>query len=331
MPKKVFESLSQAMVRDIKVNYHIDDKYRSVREIASKFSVSLQTAHKGQDWLADRGYIEIKKNSGAVIKNLQPVQSARKICVVSANFDKRFNEGYMAGILKAAGERKIKVTFKNVAGKDLTTVSFGNYLLSFNADGIIALYMRDAALPFYHVIREGQDIVSDIIIDGIPSLPAIQTDNHRHGFEAGKMLLAKGYQRFLLAGYRPKEGNRRYEGFLEAVKVSAKEIQYGCLSEQRSIYDIDRFFSHFDRTSTVFSDDYSANYILAAKFVQFHIKVNNNNFMVYDADGPVFDYNGLFSAKAVGPSLVDLGAKLCGLLLSKWDTGSWPEPLQTKI
>jgi len=333
MPKKVFDDFYAGAVRDIKSHYQEGDKYFSVRVLADKFRVSLQTAQKGVKKLEESGFISTKMRSGITIISTNPAKKLenRTIAVVSANSDTRFNEGYMKGISGFVEDKGIKAVFYDVTEKDLESVAFGDYLLSLKADGIIALYMRNSALPFYHAIREGQDIVSDIIYDGLPMMPSIQPDNHRHAYDAGKLLLERGYRRFLMAGYRPKKGNRRFEGFFEAVKESCDDIQYLCLSEYKSIYDIDLFFRGFDKNCAVFSDDYSANFILAAKFVQHRIKAKNENFMVYDSDEVFFEYKGLKSIRSIGPSLQTIGRELCVTLIAKWETGEYPWPLQRKI
>jgi DNA-binding LacI/PurR family transcriptional regulator len=334
MPKKVFDGLYTSLSQNIRNNYSEGDRFPSVRAIARDYHVSLQTAHKVLRKLVETGYITVREKTGIIVaRGRECGLENRSISVVSANTDERFNKGYLRGITNTAEAKGVGVAFYPIDGKDQQSVGLGDYLLSLNTDGIIALYMRDALLPLYHVMREGRDIVSDIIMDGIPALPAVQTDNYGHAYEAGKMLLEKGYQRFLMAGYRSKHGNRRFEGFLEALRCGGnrgENFQYACLSEQKSMYDIDRFFGQFNRASAVFSDDYSANYVLAAKFVQHGVKVKNDNFIVYEADENVFDYNGIFIAKSVGISLEQAGRALCNLLLTKWETGSYPLPLQIK-
>jgi hypothetical protein len=85
----------------------------------------------------------------------------------------------LKGIHKTADPYGISVQHEYIHEQDVRSLSFGEYLCSLGADGIIALNFRNGALPFYHVLREGVDIVTDIILDELPLLPAVQTDNFR--------------------------------------------------------------------------------------------------------------------------------------------------------
>jgi hypothetical protein len=79
--------------------------------------------------------------------------------------------------------------------------------------------------------------------------------------------------------------------------------------------------------------DYSANYIAAAKYVQYGIPVGKNNFLVYDCEDDFFAYSGLGPVRKVGPSLSTAGSELCKTLIVKQETGACPLPLplQRKI
>ena len=94
---------------------------------------------------------------------------------------------------------------------------------------------------------------------------------------------------------------------------------------------IDSFFHNFNSRCAVFTTDFSANYIIGAKFIQHKISVKNDNFLVYDCEDESFIYLGLNPAKRVGPSFHTLGTELCNTLIAKRETGSFPLPLQRKI
>ncbi|GHU93430.1 hypothetical protein FACS189479_04790 [Spirochaetia bacterium] len=132
MPKKILDAFFGSMIRDIKNHYQSGDKFLSIREIAEQYKVSVQTAQRGVKRLEEYGYISVKQKAGITVETLRPTKklAGYKIAVVSARPDARFND-----------------------------VKFSEYLLSLDADGIIALYCRDSILPFYHVLREGLDIV----------------------------------------------------------------------------------------------------------------------------------------------------------------------------
>ncbi|MDR1566470.1 MAG: HTH domain-containing protein [Treponema sp.] len=333
MPKKILDSFFHSMVRDIKNNRQPGDRYFSIREISEHFKVSVQTAQRGVKRLEEYGYISIKRKAGITVESLGPqkVLDRYRIAVVSAKADTRFNDAYMRGINAEAAGKGVSVDFIQVPEIDIRSLKFGDYLLSLDADGIIALYFRNSALPFYHVLREGKDIVNDMIIDELPVLPSVQTDNFRHAQEAGRLFLEQDYRRFLVAGHFPLKRNRRYEGICDVLKNCCDSIRYVCLGDHDSIKEINSFFSAFDKHSAVFSVDYSSNYITAAMFMQHHLEVKNNNFLVYDCEEEYFSYHGLKPVKKVGPSIFTIGRELCHTLIAKRETGAYPLPLQRKI
>jgi DNA-binding LacI/PurR family transcriptional regulator len=251
--------------------------------------------------------------------------------VVSAREDTRFNRAFLKGIRETAGEKGISVSFEELPNIDTHSLRFGEYLLSLNANGIIALYFSNSALPFYHVMREGMDIAADIILDDLPGLPVVQTNNYRHAGEAGRIFRANGYRKILVAGYYPQKRNRRFEGLYDAVKDFSDSIKYVCLTEFGAMNALDSFFNNFDSRCAVFSVDFSANYIAAAKFIQHDIRAKNDNFLVYDCEEELFHYSGLSPVKRVAPSFFTLGAELCKILIAKRETGAYPLPLQRKI
>ena len=333
MPKKVFDSLYSILVRDIIKNYQVGDKYPSIRELAKKHKVSTQTVQRGIEKLQKSGLITVRQKAGIVISSLQPIGAVdnKKISVISAIEDTRFVNSFIKG-MKEEGEKKgIKIILEDTANLDARSLYFGEYICSLNTDGIITLCYPDSGLPFYHALKEGVDIVSDLILDELPILPAVQTDNYRHSREAGHLFLNQGYKRILVLGYYPAERNRRYEGLRDIAKGYCDEVQYISLSQVDAIWKIDRFFQKFDSYSAVFSADYSANYIIAAKFIQYRIPVKNNNFLVYDCEEDAFLYSKLDPIQKVGPALRTIGSELCKTLISKWENGVYPQPLQRKI
>jgi DNA-binding LacI/PurR family transcriptional regulator len=333
MPRKVFDDFFRRIKRDIENRYSEGGKYLSVRKIAEKFQVSLQTAQRGVKMLEEYGYVSVKPKTGITIESLSPRKKLEDytIAVISARGDTRFNQAFLKGITQTAGLRGIHVSFADLPNIDVRSLDFGEYLLSLNADGIIALYFNNSALPFYHVMREGLDIAVDIIPDELPAIPAVQTNNYRHAREAGQIFLEKGYRRFLVTGYFPQKRNRRFEGLRDMIKNFCDDIRYVCLAEFGAMNALDSFFSNFDSRCAVFSVDFSANYIAAAKFIQHNIKVKNDNFLVYDSEEDRFHYQGLSPVRRSAPSFFTLGEELCKILIAKRETGAYPLPLQRKI
>jgi DNA-binding LacI/PurR family transcriptional regulator len=333
MPKKIFGSFFTSIVRDIKNNYHPGDKFLSIRDISQKYKVSIQTAQRGVKQLEEYGYISVKRKAGITIASLRPQKmlDGYKIVVVSARAESRFNDAFLKGIHEIADERGLSVRYEQIREMDIQSLQFGEYLLSLDADGIIALSFMNSALPFYHVMREGLDIVVDVILDELPVLPAVQTDNFRHAREAGRIFLERGYRRFLVVGYPPLKRNRRYEGVYDIIRDNCDDVQYVCLTDNNAMNKIDNFLDNFNKRSAIFSIDYSANYVVGAKFVQHRIPVKNDNFLVYDCEEEYFNYSELYSVKRVGPAITTIGSELCKTLITKRETGAYPLPLQRKL
>jgi DNA-binding LacI/PurR family transcriptional regulator len=333
MPKKVFDAFFHTTIRDIKNHYQPGDKYLSIRQIAEKYRVSIQTAQRGVKKLEEYGYITVKRKAGITIESLRPQKKLEgyKIAVISATADTRFNDAFLKGINVVASEHGVSAQFEQIPDIDVRSLQFGDYLLSLDADGIIALNFKNSSLPFYHILREGMDIVADIILDELPILPTVQTDNFRHAREAGQIFRERGYRRFLVVGYYPKKGNRRFEGMIEAIKDVSEKVEYICVSDIQAMYMMDSFFDRFNSQCAVFSTDYSSNYIVGAKFIQHNITVKNDNFLVFDCEDDVFSYHGLNPVKRVAPSFCTVGAELCKILITKRQIGFFPNPLQRKI
>jgi DNA-binding LacI/PurR family transcriptional regulator len=334
MPKRVYEAFLRRLRRDIESRYVPGQRYLTVRAIAERFGVSLQTAQKGVKELSGQGLLDAFPKAGIRVsaRRASGVLSGRKIAVLSNQHDRRFDQAFLAGIDGPASQRGIEVGLVENAVEDTSALSFGDYLLGLDCDGVIALAFKDAHLGFYHALREGLDIVSDIILDDLPLLPAVQTDNYRHGRQAGETLRAAGHSHALAAGYYPEQGNRRLEGFRDGFCVGEEQqLTYVCLGQPRAVTLLDHFYYYFSARSAVFSLDYAANYLLAAKFVQHNVAVARDNFVVYDSEEERFAYAGLPPVRSAAPSLRSLGQRLGATLVHKWETGAWPEPLQRKV
>ena len=71
MPKKVLSSVCRAITTDIKNNYEPGDRYLTIKEIAEKFGISIQTAQKAVTNLAIDGVITPRPKVGIIV-NIQP-------------------------------------------------------------------------------------------------------------------------------------------------------------------------------------------------------------------------------------------------------------------
>ncbi len=331
MPKKVFEDFIRNLRRDILTNYEAGSRYLSVREISDKFSVSLQTAQRGVKELKDKGLISSRPNSGIIVQEKESATAGlrhKTIYVISNKQDGHFFSSFYDGAKIISDDYGIKTEFLMNTFSDTSSLSFGNYLTSLKADGLIMLSFPNSELPFYHAIREGVDIVSDIILDKLPILPSVQTDNFKHSYEAGKALVAEGCTKFYVFGYY-RQQNKRFLGFDTAVREAGYISTYIEISSISGISETAEILRNYNDHTGLFIGDYSSAYVIDSlcsrqALIPRHI-------LVYDTDDEYFYANYLPPIKAVGPSFKILGQKLCSTLINKWKTGKYLEPLQIKI
>lgn len=334
MPKKIFDSFLQNLKRDIKTNFMIGDRYYTIREISLKLGVALQTAQKGVKLLCEEKMLKASPRSGITILALEPEEKLKGkiLTVLSAKHDKRFNSAFCDGISEIMTKYGIELIFIENQFERTSSLEFGKYLCKLKTDGIIALGFMDSSLGFYHAIREGVDIISDIGMDDLPLLPVVQTDNYNNAREAGIKLAKQGYSNIIASGYFPP-GNKRFQGFLDGIKQINKQasVKHLYLGEVTSNIEFDRFFFSFSSRHAAYSLDYAANYILASKFMQHEIKVEKNNFLVYDSEEDFFIYDGLPPITSSAPSLKSIAGCLAEKMISKWLTGTFQHPLFEKI
>lgn len=336
MPKLVYKNFYRALRRDIEKNYKNGDKYLKVREIAEKFSVSLQVAQKAVAQLESEGVIAAKPRVGITVQNIDSAPNdlkGKKIVVLSNKQDYHFYASFLRGIEENCSNYNVSVEFKLNTFEKTDSLDFGEYLTSLEADGIIALSFINSALPFYYAIREGQDIVSDIIIDPLPILPAVQTDNYRHSFDAAKILSRQKCKRYFVLGYYPQD-NKRFKGFCDGIKenwhgATLPEVNYIQLSKMNMLSEVINIVHSYSESAGFFISDYSASYFFGMVCLQ--EKIRPRNILAYDADDNYFSLPGMEAIRTVSPSFYELGTQLSNVLIHKWQTGKYPEPLQRKI
>lgn len=331
MPKKVYNDFIRALYRDIITNYSSGEKYLSVREISKNFSVSLQTAQKGVKELKVSGLVTSKPNSGIIVtsKNYNMKKlNGKKIYVISNMQDGHFFSSFFDGVTDYASNFGIQTEFRLNTFKNTSSLEFGEYLTSLKADGLVMLSFPNSELPFYHAMREGVDIVSDIILDNLPTLPAVQTYNYRHSYEAGKELLESGCTELYVFGYYKKQ-NKRFLGFEDAVREAGLKATYIEISSISGITETAEILRNSTDDTGLFIGDYSSAYVIDSLCMRQMLKPKH--ILIYDTDTEYFRANYLPPIKAVAPSFKVLGQKLCYYLIYKWQNGKYPEPLQIKI
>ncbi len=331
MPKLIYDRFLRELRIDISTNCNLGEKYITVREIAEKFSVSLQTAQKAIKELSKENLITSKPKAGIIRTGLfcKDVDLTRKkVFVISNRQDGHFFHSYYDRIKSVCDTYGIKSEFQLNTFPDATSYDYGVYLASLDADGLIMLSFPDSELAFYHAMREGKDIISDIILDKLPILPAVQTDNYRHSYSAGMKLVEEECTEFYVFGYFTQE-NKRFKGFSDAVATSGFKAKYFELSSMSSIAQIAEIIRNSRDDIGIFISDYSSSYVIDSLCAREN--TIPKHILVYDTDKDYFEGSFLPPVKAVAPSLNTLGKSLCNMLIKKWINGVYPEKRQIKI
>jgi len=80
MRKNKSDIIQKLIIEDILDNYPIDSRYRTIRDIAETFSISLQTAAKIVSNLTENGILSTKPRSGIrVLRSPAEIDAAVKI------------------------------------------------------------------------------------------------------------------------------------------------------------------------------------------------------------------------------------------------------------
>ncbi len=332
MPKKVLSSACRAITTDIKNNYEPGDRYLTIKEIAEKFGISIQTAQKAVTNLAIDGVITPRPKVGIIV-NIQPEHredlSDKKIIVISNKQDGHFYSSVYEGVKYNVEKYGVKTEFLLNTYEDTSSLGFGEFLVSLDTDGIIALSFFNSALPFYHCMREGRDIISDTILDNLPTLPCVQTANYQHSYEAGLKFAARECRHIFVLGNYQKD-NPRFRGISDALGKRGTDISYLCLSYPSTIGLLADTIHGDTSQFGFFITDFAAEYMFASICIT--EGCFPENVLAYDAEDELFRFKGLRKPiETVAPSFKQLGIALSDTLIMKWRTGSFPQPLQKKI
>jgi len=107
------------------------------------------------------------------------------------------------------------------------------------------------------------------------------------------------------------------------------EVTYVQLSKI-NVYDkVIRAIHEYGNKAGFFISDYSANYFFGMLCLQ--EKIQPKIVLAYDADDAYFTLPGLEPIRTIAPPFKELGHRLSEVLIEKWRTGKFPEPLQQKI
>jgi DNA-binding LacI/PurR family transcriptional regulator len=338
MPKQVMARLVSRIVEDVRANYSVGDWYRTVREVGRVFGVSLQTAHRAVSRLSGLGVLERFPGSGIRVVSLgvpDPTLRGLKVLVVSDNPDPRFNAAFMGGIGDAFGPVGIKAVLRVNDVSDTRSYGFGEtvkrWVQETDASGVVSLYFRGSDLPLFFLIAQGIPVVSDIILDALPPLAAVQTDNRTHARKAARIFSERGIRKVLTVGFWDAP-NVRHEAFREEFMKGNPDgaVRYLDLKDHRYVGILHAFLRDFEPKCGIFSLDFCANHAIVPQLVAAKIDCRDR-FLVYDAEDEIVRVSESVSVPAVAPSLRTLGRRLASKLVVRLATGAWSEPVQERI
>jgi DNA-binding LacI/PurR family transcriptional regulator len=337
MPRQVFPDFLRHLRNDVVSSYNGGERYLSIREIAAKFGVSVQTAQKGVTQLTEEMLLEPRKKAGIYIgkgmKEIANPLANKEVVVISKVATPIFYQGFLDGVKERLKDTGVKVKMMVLdESEDVSSLAFGKRLVDLQADGIVTLcFTRESALPFYYAIREGVNMVADIILDDLPLLPAVQTDNYKHAFAAGRLMSQMGLETLYVFGTYP-ESNKRLLGFSQAVKNSEASIKYQQLTGVDLMMRTMNILSSLTPKTGIFLSDYTTLHNVASLCSRFHIQFTPGTIVAYDgADANEVRYPGIPPIPCIGPTFKELGYHLCDVLVHKWTEGTYPQPLQKKI
>ena len=312
MPKKVMQKFLQSLQRDIASSYAVGDSYLSLKEIGERFGVSYKVAQGGVSELGRLGMLRTVRNKGTTIlsKEVRGDFSRKKITLVSRGDWGAFNNSFLNGAKTAAAEFGITVEMAVNPVDDLSSSTFGDFLLQLNTDGVIGIGFDQGALGFCHAIGRGLDVVVDIPLRELSYLPCVHTDNFEHCKRAGLRLKSQGLKELLIVSRHDVNGDfcrgfmhERYLGMMAGVGTDGIKVTVAQLHEPRFEILVDNFFDKFGVDRAVFSLSMETNFILAAKYYQHGVKPSESNCIIYDHLNTNFDYYGLPSIPTIAPSM----------------------------
>ncbi len=334
MARNKFHAACQGILEDVALHFDVGTRYRTIRQIADFWSVSLQTAQFAVAALCREGYLQaIEKRGLFVLKKPDCVSLAGKtILVTSSNFDPRFTDAFVASIREVAEPKGITVEVAHDDEKDANTIHHGDLWIreyrEHNASGLIALAYRNVELAFYHALTAGCVVITDVCFPNLPMLPAVQPDNHRCSLLAAQQFARLGKKEMIVVGYW-KPGNVRHVTFETEFRrlVPGGCVKYLYLGDETSSADLYLFLCDFHSRKGIFTIDYAANHTIAAYLTSYAIRPKGN-FLVFDSESEKFNHPGLDPVDAVAPGLNNLGKRLAERLIERIAGRKWSEPLQ---
>jgi len=323
MPKRRFDELLRELRRDVRRNHKPGERYHSVREAAATFGASAQTVHRALGRLVEEGLLEARARRGLYVL-AGTVGPQARVGIVSAQADPRYHAAVRRGFAEGLG-REVPLTVATTASTN--GVEFGNWLLGLGWDAALVVGFRKSALAFYHARVHGMELISNVIPDELPDLPAVQLDNRRYAREAALRLARLGVREVLGVGYWAPT-NVRWATFTGALgeRMPGVKTSYAWLAQEASIGQLHLFLARARPGMVILSLDFSANHVVAPFLARCGVDPATGLMVFNHDDDPPTDAF-LASVPAVAPSLRAHARALGQRLSERLQSGTWgPTP-----
>lgn len=333
MPKKVIDTLLDKIRISIAEHYELGDKYLTVRELASLYQVSLQTAHKAIRILKSENIVAAKPKTGTVITSKKPINTIKgKTLGVFSNLnDPIYDMTFYKTIEKSVESAGIQVRFTHLEERKLPGLALAKHILDLNLDCGMFLSYTNSALSLYHLFMNQFIFVSDIGYEELPMIPTIQTDNYRHSFEAGKRQASMGYSSFVMIGCQSRQESLRYKGYVDGIGKTESAVRYIQLVDPSGIAKMSNTIHYLEEDTAVFCADFPLVDMVASKFLQYQKEVKNDNFMIYDCAENSYLFHGLPLIRSAAPGIIEIAQGLSQMIIKILETDIIPQPAKILI
>ncbi len=342
MPKKVLQALIQDLETDIRRNYAPGGSYRTVRQIASRFNVSLQSAHKAVRSLAESGMVEAKPKAGISILSHHPAKplANRTLLVASAVPDRYYNAALIAGAQSAlapfgAGARLWEAPYDSRDAEYLNSLAFAAVVEEQYRggahSGICAVAFRHSVLPLYHLHMNGIPVVSNLEHPQAPILSMVAIDLGAALGRAVEYLATRRKRCILTVGTWTEQNPRfaRFAGLIEA-QGTPVDITHVCTESAGAMPAVHRFFESFSEEKAVFVLDFCAARFILPYFTMSGVCVRDN-LLMFDQETDETWFRGDGPIPSVAPCVQRVGARMAGKLAGRIVTGEWGAHLREYI
>lgn len=329
MPKRVVAKIAAILEREIQSRYRVGQRFLSVREVARRYEISPPSAGAAIGQLVTWGLLVAHPRVGTTVFGLRrdSHQRSLRMLMLSRTFDNELNNAILRGIRNRCGENS-KASFLIDPAADIGTLPHGEYLFNLGYNAIVAVGMREAVLPIYYLTVHGVDVVSSVALTELPDLPSVVVDVVRHSQRLASAL-QRGRKRLVtLVG---SQSNIEASGASKTLRASYLDAVPGgrvlavSLARPQGTMELEGCLTGWRAENAVVAIDGGANKAVAAAFERAGISPRGNLF-IFESGDEVFIYPNLAPISTFAPSYYARGRQLADTLITKHETGQWPEP-----